>query len=165
MNTQRKNNEDFLSAINNLIPAIIGSESIVNKLSHAQHQVSRTYPPYNVLRYKDGDSMKWKIEIALAGINKEDIDIFYESGSLKVSYESKKVVSDPEKTESADDIIKKFSEKQYIHQGISNRSFTKIFNLGEYVEVEDVTYDNGMLYISLFQNIPESKKPKRIEIK
>ena len=103
-----------------------------------------SYPPYNVLQ--DGDD--YVIEIALAGINKKDIDITLQENTLTVSYES-----------SEDEGNNK------LYKGIAQRSFKRQFNLSEDIEIEGASFVDGMLNIFLKRIIPEEKKPKKIKIK
>ena len=103
-----------------------------------------SYPPYNVLQ--DGDD--YVIEIALAGINKKDVDITLQESTLTVSYESSEDEGDNK-----------------LYKGIAQRSFKRQFNLSEDIEVEGANFVNGMLNIFLKRIIPEEKKPKKIKIK
>ena len=103
-----------------------------------------SYPPYNVLQ--DGDD--YVIEIALAGINKKDIDITLQENTLTVSYASSEDEGDNK-----------------LYKGIAQRSFKRQFNLSEDIEVEGANFVNGMLNIFLQRIIPEEKKPKKIKIK
>ena len=103
-----------------------------------------SYPPYNVLQ--DGDD--YVIEIALAGINKKDVDITLQESTLTVSYESSEDEGDNK-----------------LYKGIAQRSFKRQFNLSEDIEVEGANFVNGMLNIFLKRIIPEDKKPKKIKIK
>jgi len=52
-----------------------------------------------------------------------------------------------------------------IHQGIASRSVLRKFTLSEYVKVDDADFKDGMLKIKLYEDLPESKKPKTIKIK
>jgi len=103
-----------------------------------------SYPPYNVLQ--DGDD--YVIEIALAGINKKDVDITLQESTLTVSYESSEDEGDNK-----------------LYKGIAQRSFKRQFNLSEDIEIEGANFVNGMLNIFLKRIIPEEKKPKKIKIK
>lgn len=102
-----------------------------------------TYPPHNVL--KEGDD-KYTIELAVAGFNKDEITIETVENTLKISADSAK------------------DEREYVHKGISTRSFTRTFTLADYVEVKDAQLQNGILKISLERNVPEAKKPRSISI-
>ena len=55
-------------------------------------------------------------------------------------------------------------EIQYVHKGISARSFTRTFTLAEHMEVKGATVNNGVLAIALEQIVPEEQKPKKIQI-
>ena len=102
------------------------------------------YPPYNVIR--DGD--KYTIEVALAGIDKKDLEIEVQENTLRISYESSK-----EETQGVG-----------LHKGIAQRSFRREFSLAEDIEVIDAVLDNGLLNISLERIIPDEKKPRQIKI-
>ena len=88
--------------------------------------------------------------MALAGFNKDNIEIELSNGELTVK--SKK---------------KDSSEKNVnlIHQGISLRSFVRKFTLSDEIIVKNAEMKDGMLSIKLERFIPENKKPKLISIK
>ena len=102
------------------------------------------YPPYDILR--TGEET-YRIRLAVAGFQMADIKIELKEGVLSVSGSS---ASD--------------EEAEYLHKGISNRSFTRIFNLADYVEVKGATLKDGILKIDLERYVPEVIKPKIIEI-
>ncbi len=102
------------------------------------------YPPYDILR--TGEET-YRIRLAVAGFQMADIKIELKEGVLSVSGSS-----------AADE------EAEYLHKGISNRSFTRTFNLADYVEVKGATLKDGILKIDLERFIPEVMKPKIIEI-
>lgn len=52
----------------------------------------------------------------------------------------------------------------YLYKGIADRSFTRTFSLADTVEIKNAELINGMLKIWLENIIPESKKPKQIDI-
>jgi HSP20 family molecular chaperone IbpA len=106
------------------------------------------YPHYNLVSKSDGYKDIIEIEVALAGFEKNDIMVFREYDQLTI-------------------IGKKNTEsKNYIHKGISTRSFRKIFHLFEEVKIESAVLINGMLTISIFFPT-ETKKAhiQQIEIK
>ncbi len=55
-------------------------------------------------------------------------------------------------------------EREFLYRGISTRHFKRQFNLADYVQVKDATFDNGLLKIELVREIPEAMKPRRIAI-
>jgi len=103
-----------------------------------------SYPPFNVV--KDGD--KYIVEVALAGINKKDLDVEVQENTLSISYDSNKEESDNK-----------------LYRGIAQRSFRRQFSLAEDVEVTGASFKNGLLQIDLERIIPEEKQPKQIKIK
>lgn len=56
------------------------------------------------------------------------------------------------------------AKKQYLHKGISERSFERKFQLGDHVKVTGADMQHGLLHIDLERVVPEAKKPRRIEI-
>ena len=91
------------------------------------------------------------IEMAVAGLNKEDIKIMYEPGSLVI--ESGDQDSEPDEP-----------DLTYLHKGIALRRFVKRFTLSDAVIVVDSQLEDGMLTIHLEKHIPDELKPKLIEI-
>ena len=55
-------------------------------------------------------------------------------------------------------------EERYIHKGLSGKTFSRIFTLGDWVEVSDAGFKNGMLVVNLQVNTPDAEKPKNIII-
>ena len=92
------------------------------------------------------------IEIAVAGLAKDDLAIELTDGTLSVSYEGPKaeVVND---------------NNEVVYQGIAQRAFKQQFTLAENVIVNGADLINGLLTINLEKIIPEEKKPRTIEIK
>jgi molecular chaperone IbpA len=55
-------------------------------------------------------------------------------------------------------------ERKFLHKGISERSFERKFQLGDHVKVLAADLENGLLHVDLERVVPESKKPRKIEI-
>lgn len=53
---------------------------------------------------------------------------------------------------------------EYLFHGIAGRSFERRFNLADYVVVKGASLDEGLLQIELERELPETMKPRRIEI-
>jgi len=135
------------------IPSIhkfaVGFDNMFDSLMRStSQQSSGNYPPYNVIKHSDD---QFSIELAVAGFGKKELDIQLEDNILSIKGE--KSVEDQ-----LDD------ELEYLHRGISSRSFTRTFTLAEHVEVVEAHVANGILSISLERRIPEEKKPKKIAI-
>ena len=109
---------------------------------------SSSYPPYNIR--KDGNH--FAIEIAVAGLTKNDIEIELADGVLSVGYDGPKT-----------EVIN--GENEVVYQGIAQRAFKQQFTLAEDVIVQGAELINGLLTVSLEKIIPEEKKPRMIEIK
>ena len=56
-------------------------------------------------------------------------------------------------------------EEEYMHRGVSTRTFARGFNLSDDVEIGEVTFNNGMLIINLQKIVPDHQKLKLYEIK
>jgi molecular chaperone IbpA len=126
-------------------------DRITNNIDTASQQ---NYPPYNIIRVGEETYI---IEIAAAGFSKSDMKIELDNGVLNVSGHQYK--SDISKEDNLPD------NQQYLHKGISNKNFNRIFNLAEHVEVNSAEMKDGILEIELERKLPEALKPKTIEIK
>jgi molecular chaperone IbpA len=104
------------------------------------------YPPYNIERI---DENTYQITLAVAGFSQDDIEIELTDRDLKVTGQRN--------TESED-------QREFLHQGIAGRNFDRRFRLAEHVQVTGAALENGLLTVSLEREIPEAKKPRRIEI-
>jgi len=51
-----------------------------------------------------------------------------------------------------------------LHKGISKRQFSRSFTIADDVEVKGAELKDGLLKVRLEKIIPESKKPRAIEI-
>ena len=136
--------------INKLTPYAVGFDRVFdNMMNYVEHQTSSTgYPPYNIIR----DGEKFQIEIALAGVKKEDVTITVAEGVLTIEH----------KPAGEEDLGNSWD---WIHKGIAQRSFKRNFTLSDDIVVQGSRMENGMLYIELERIIPEEKKPKTIAIK
>ena len=101
-----------------------------------------SYPPYNVV---DGDDGRTVLEVALAGFSEEDIEVETERNVLTVSARK----APPDK------------ERKYQHRGISYRTFSRNWQMADDVEVEDVTFVDGLLTVTLRKELPEKQKRKK----
>ena len=103
-----------------------------------------TYPPYNI---KEKDDLG-VIEFAVAGFAEKDLKVEVKDQTLHV-YGCKE---------------EKRSEDFY-HKGISDRTFRKSFRLHEHIRVNGAELKDGLLKVAYHRDVPESEKPKVIEIK
>lgn len=57
------------------------------------------------------------------------------------------------------------AERTYLYQGIAERNFERKFQLAEHIQIKGAKLENGLLYIDMERIVPETLKPRRIEIK
>ena len=140
-----------LSVWNSLRPFSVGFDSIFDefdRLLESSERYSSNYPPYNINKLNEND---YKIEVALAGYSKDDIELELIENTLTVRNKSKeKVIND--------------ENNGVIHKGISTRQFERSFTLSEDIKVKNAGLKNGLLNIDLERIIPEEKKSRLIEI-
>ena len=150
-----KNN---LSIFNNLRPITVGFDDMFDHFEHMmddgffRNGTVSNFPPYNIV--KTGKNT-YNVELALAGFNKDDIDVEYKENQLTVK--SKPNKDDVEEVDQYDNGV--------LHRGISKRFFSKSFTIANDVEVKGAELKDGLLKVSLERIIPEHKKAKTIDIK
>ena len=140
-----------LSVWNSLRPFSVGFDSIFeefDRMLESSERYNSNYPPYNIHKVNETDS---KIEIALAGYSKEDIELELKENTLTVRNKAKEKVINEESNE-------------VIHKGIATRQFERSFTISEDIKVKNVTLKNGLLNIDLKRIVPEEKKSRLIEI-
>lgn len=125
----------------------IGFDRLFGELNRAFAAQDTNYPPYNTLKLSE---TKYVIEVAVAGFKEDEVDVELKDNTLSVRGEQAKKEEDP--------------EVEYLHKGISTRSFIRTFTLADNVEVIAATVQNGILSIALEHVVPEEKKPKKIAI-
>ena len=135
-----------------LRPYSVGFDSLFNHFNlHLDHSKSAVnFPPYNIVEV---DNFNWKIEMALAGFGKKDIEIEYSNNLLTVESVKDK---DTKEVEENDGVVFK---------GISKRQFKKTFTLADDVVINGAELKDGMLVIDLEKIVPEEKKTRKIKIK
>jgi molecular chaperone IbpA len=85
----------------------------------------------------------------VAGFARDEIDITAQQNQLVIS---------GQKNEKDEDGV------EFVHRGIATRAFERRFQLADFVEVKEASYENGLLSISLERVVPEAMKPRKIEI-
>ena len=121
----------------------VGFDSLFDELNALADRKESNYPAYNIA--KDDDE-HYRIELALAGFNTDEITIQTEKGILTIE-------------------ANKAEERgNYIHQGIAKRGFSKMFRLAEYMKVDDAQFVDGILTVFLHREVPEADRPKKISI-
>ena len=129
--------------LNKFLTKSIGFEDVFNRFFELQ-DFNGGHPFYNIKRIKDD---KYVLEMALAGYKKSEVKVDVTDGVLSIKGSTGKEAD------------------EYVHRGISKRSFAKQLQLSEYVECKGAKLEDGMLKGALEYNPPENKRPKTIEVK
>ena len=133
---------------NLLTPYAIGFDGVFDRLNH--YMVNQNtgapqgFPPYNIR--KEGD-YNYTIEMALAGMSKDDLEVEVADSTLNVRSKDKQE-----------------EDGELLHRGISYRKFKRSWTLAYDVVVRDAKMKDGMLLIHLEHIVPEEKKPRLIKI-
>ena len=101
---------------------------------------AQSYPPYNLVQVNDDES---QLEMALAGFTDEDVQVYTEKGNLVV-------VGQKANTDG----------REYVHRGLATRSFTRSWSISEDTEVSNVTFENGLLVVTLTRIVPEARQKR-----
>ena len=129
----------------------IGFDQLFQELNKvfANSRADDNYPPHNVIKIDDDH---YVIELAVAGFAESEIEVELEQNRLTVR-------GNQLRNSDADS-----APIEYVHKGISSKTFEKSWPLAEHVEVRAATVKNGILSIALERLVPEEAKPKKIAI-
>lgn len=98
------------------------------------------YPPYNVVDMGDG---RKRLEVAVAGLSRNDIEVYTEKNLLTIEANTKNKV-----------------EEKYHYNGIAKRNFKRSWTLGDDLRVDDVRLADGLLTVELSTIVPEHQKKR-----
>ena len=104
------------------------------------------YPRYNVLRVGDNG---FRVELAIPGWNKDDIEITLHKGVLTVEGKTKQAEKEGE---------------SYIYKGLSGKCFTRTFGVSEHIILDRAYMERGLLCIDLHEEIPKELQPTKVTI-
>ena len=129
-----------------LTRSTVGFDRLFSILEGAQRQAQADagYPPYNIERVSEDG---YRITIAVAGFSESELNLVQQENLL--------VVTGKQKAEEG---------VHFLHRGIAARAFERRFNLADYVRVASANLENGLLVIELVREVPESVKPRTIQI-
>ena len=111
----------------------------------AQTEQNNAYPPYNIEQLGENG---YQITLAVARFSDDDIDITLTDRTLVVSGK----------------MNEGSEERTYLHRGIAGRAFERRFELADHIQVKGAKLENGLLHVALERVVPESEKPRKIEI-
>ena len=118
----------------------VGFDSLFNDIADFRPS---NYAPYNIEKVSD---YEYKLTFAVAGFSEKDISVTQKENTLAIKGEITPL------------------EKEYLYKGIAERTFEQTFKLSEYMNVKDAKLKDGMLNITLVQELPKEKQPKQIKI-
>ena len=125
----------------------VGFDRLFNLLDQADSDAAPGYPPYNIERTGDN---AYRVSVAVAGFGENDLNIELKENTLTITGEKK-----AKSEEKAGEVL---------YQGIAARSFERVFQLADFVQVRGAKLENGLLHVDLIREIPEAKKPRQIPI-
>lgn len=104
--------------------------------------------PYNVVQVTNSlkEVTEYRVEVALAGVGKENIDVKVREGKLQIN-----ILYPKEKEETPETV-------SYLKKGISQRKGSMTFNLDEKVSAKKITssYKDGLLQVVIPVVQPET---------
>ena len=112
----------------------IGLDDYLNKFW--DDTTTSNYPPYNLVQVNNVES---RLEIALAGFKKDEVKVYTEFGKLSV---------EGKKEESKND-------GEFVHKGLAQRAFARVWTLSDDTEVRSVSFDDGLLVVQLGKIVPD----------
>ena len=112
----------------------IGMDDYLNRFWDLD--TSSNYPPYNIVQVNNVES---RLEIALAGFKKNEVHVYTEFGKLYV---------EGKKEESKD-------AGEFVHKGLAQRSFTRVWTITDDTEIRDVQFRDGLLVVELGKIVPD----------
>jgi len=118
----------------------IGMDEYFDRLFHL-HETTSNYPPYNLVQVSNVES---RLEIALAGFRKKEVFVYTQDGKLFVEGQKED----------------KETDSNYLHKGLAQRSFTRVWTLSDDTEVRAVEFEDGLLTVTLGRIVPEYHKRK-----
>ena len=113
----------------------IGMDEYLNNFFNSDFPQTN-YPPYNLIQLSNHES---KLEIALAGFKKDELQVFTEFGKLYVkgSKEESKV------------------DGEFVHKGLAQRSFERVWTISDDTKIGSVKFEDGLLTVELNKIVPE----------
>ncbi|WP_114394381.1 Hsp20 family protein [Oleisolibacter albus] len=129
-----------------LFRSTVGFDRMTRLLESALNtdETGNTYPPYNIEKLSDD---QYRVTMAVAGFRPEDLEITAHPNLLVIQGKSRE----------ADGVT-------YLHRGIAGRAFDRRFQLADHIRVGHASLENGLLYVDLVREVPETMKPRTIAI-
>ena len=133
-NITRYNAADLSQLMDRIVKNSIGMDDYFDRFWNQDTQSN--YPPYNIVQVNNVES---RLEIALAGFKKDEVSVYTEFGKLHV--QGKKEESE--------------NVGEFVHKGLAQRSFTRIWTITDDTEIREVEYNDGLLGVRLGKVVPD----------
>jgi len=137
----------LLSDLSKLDMFTVGFGDMQKRILEATENLTKAvpgWPPYNIAKV---DENKYVIEVAVAGFGRSDLEIELQDNKLFIR-----------------GATKNDEKAAYLHKGIADRAFKREFHLADSIEVQNAEIINGLLKVWLENVIPDSKKPRKVDI-
>ena len=132
-NLTRFHTADMPQLFDRILKNSIGMDDYFDRF---MNETTSNYPPYNLIQVNNVES---RLEVALAGFKKDELKVFTEFGKLYV--EAKKEDSETVET--------------FVHKGLAQRSFTRVWTITDDTEIRDVQFRDGLLVVELGKVVPD----------
>ena len=132
-NLTRFHTADMPQLFDRILKNSIGMDDYFDRF---MNETTSNYPPYNLIQVNNVES---RLEVALAGFTKDELKVFTEFGKLYV--EAKKEDSETVET--------------FVHKGLAQRSFTRVWTITDDTEIRDVQFRDGLLDVELGKVVPD----------
>lgn len=132
-----------------LLRSSIGFENLNRLLDIATRATEgdTSFPPYNIEKL---GADAYRITMAVAGFTRAELDITVQENTLVVTGKAADEAQPAERT--------------FLHRGIAKRAFERRFQLADVIKVTGASFEHGLLNIDLQREVPEHKKPRKVEI-
>ena len=140
-NLMKFHSADLPALLDRINKYSIGMDDIFDRLG-TLHESQTNYPPYNLVQLSN---VEYRLELALAGFKKKELNVYTQDGKLFVDGLQK---GDSE------------TERTYIHRGVAQRAFSRSWTLSDETEVRSVAFEDGLLIIDLAKIVPEHHQRK-----
>ena len=139
-NLARFNSTDLPALLERINKNSIGMDEYFDRLFNL-HETTKNYPPFNLVQVSNVES---RLEIALAGFKKKEVNVYTQDGKLFVEGQKED----------------KETETNYLHKGLAQRSFTRAWTVSDDTEVRSVDFEDGLLSITLGRIVPNHHQRK-----
>ena len=139
-NLARFNAADLPALFERINKNSIGMDEYFDRLFNL-HETTKNYPPFNLVQVSNVES---RLEIALAGFKKKEVNVYTQDGKLFVEGQKED----------------KETETNYLHKGLAQRSFTRTWTIADDTEVRSVTFEDGLLVVELGRIVPQHHQRK-----